>query len=104
MPRKVQTTVHSLAPRPWSQSSCFTPFTLTLPHHDSPCRTHPRLAVRVYRRIALDWVNRPEVRAALHAEPVSKIGEWQPCSDVLYYRLDTAYLVPVHEQLIMEGR
>lgn len=44
------------------------------------------------------------MRAALHGEPASKIGEWQPCSDVLYYRLDTAYLVPVHEQLIMEGR
>ncbi|GIL61913.1 hypothetical protein Vafri_16287 [Volvox africanus] len=55
------------------------------------------------RRIALDWLNRVEVRAALRAAPFSVIGEWQPCSDVLYYRLDTMNLVPVHEDLVRQG-
>ncbi|GLI65660.1 hypothetical protein VaNZ11_009262 [Volvox africanus] len=55
------------------------------------------------RRIALDWLNRAEVRAALRAAPLSVIGEWQPCSDVLYYRLDTMNLVPLHEDLVRQG-
>ncbi|KXZ47837.1 hypothetical protein GPECTOR_32g449 [Gonium pectorale] len=54
------------------------------------------------RRVALDWLNREEVRSALHAAPVSQLG-WQPCSDVLYYRLDTAELVPLHEGLVRDG-
>ncbi|GIL92089.1 hypothetical protein Vretifemale_19576, partial [Volvox reticuliferus] len=55
------------------------------------------------RRIALDWLNRAEVRSALRAAPFSVVGEWQPCSDVLYYRLDTMDLVPVHEDLVRQG-
>ncbi|EFJ44699.1 hypothetical protein VOLCADRAFT_118648 [Volvox carteri f. nagariensis] len=55
------------------------------------------------RSIALDWLNRDEVRSALHAAPWSVIGGWQPCSDVLYYRLDTMDLVSVHEELVREG-
>ncbi|KAG2441169.1 hypothetical protein HXX76_004021 [Chlamydomonas incerta] len=51
------------------------------------------------RRVALDWLNRAEVRSALRAAPLSAIPDWQPCSDVLYYAMDTADLVPVHVRL-----
>ncbi|KAG2450264.1 hypothetical protein HYH02_004775 [Chlamydomonas schloesseri] len=51
------------------------------------------------RRLALDWLNRAEVRAALHAAPLSVLPDWQPCSDVLYYAMDTADLVPTHVRL-----
>ncbi|PNH08557.1 Serine carboxypeptidase 1 [Tetrabaena socialis] len=55
------------------------------------------------RTVALDWLNREDVRSALHAAPASVIGGWQPCSDELYYRLDTAELVPMHERLVAAG-
>ncbi|GFR47312.1 hypothetical protein Agub_g8999 [Astrephomene gubernaculifera] len=62
--------------------------------HTAPCMD---------RSIALDWLNRADVRTALHAAPASLIGGWQPCSDVLRYALDTAQLVPVHEELVGAG-
>lgn len=55
------------------------------------------------RRLALDWLNRPEVRDALHAAPLGTVPEWQPCSDYLLYRLDTVALAPTHERLLAAG-
>ncbi|PNW80334.1 hypothetical protein CHLRE_07g313164v5 [Chlamydomonas reinhardtii] len=54
------------------------------------------------RRLALDWLNRAEVRSALHAAPLAALPDWQPCSDVLYYAMDTADLVPLHVRMAVE--
>eukprot|EP00967_Tisochrysis_lutea_P140403 scaffold256455_cov16-Tisochrysis_lutea.AAC.1 len=33
------------------------------------------------RRVAMKWLNDPEVRQAIHAAPISAIGQWSLCSD-----------------------
>ncbi|KAG2482612.1 hypothetical protein HYH03_018456 [Edaphochlamys debaryana] len=61
--------------------------------YSAPCLEH---------RLSLDWLNREDVRAALHARPTAG-WEWQPCSDLIYYRLDTMALVPYYERFVREG-
>lgn len=42
------------------------------------------------------------MRSALHAAPLAALPDWQPCSDVLYYAMDTADLVPLHVRMAVE--
>jgi len=54
------------------------------------------------RRVALAWMNREEVRAALHVPPASQLN-WQPCSDKLHYRTGPVSMTALHAQLVERG-
>ena len=48
------------------------------------------------------WLNRPDVRAALHAPPPDQLP-WTPCSDTIDYRFGRARMIPVHMDLLKRG-
>lgn len=45
------------------------------------------------------WLNRPDVRSALHAAPRDITGRWTICSDVLHYHHDAGSMIPIHHKL-----
>lgn len=52
--------------------------------------------------VALEWMNRDEVRDALGAPSVAELN-WQPCSDKLHYRTGPVSMLPVHKELVTRG-
>ncbi|MEW5320025.1 MAG: hypothetical protein WDW38_011130 [Sanguina aurantia] len=47
------------------------------------------------------WLNDPEVRAALHADPLDESdGPWDICSDRISYTHDAGSMIPVHRALM----
>ncbi|MEW5300498.1 MAG: hypothetical protein WDW36_003428 [Sanguina aurantia] len=47
------------------------------------------------------WLNDPEVRAALHADPLdASDGPWDICSDRISYTHDAGSMIPVHKALM----
>eukprot|EP00798_Chlamydomonas_sp_ICE-L_P013839 gene13839-19760_t len=55
------------------------------------------------RRISLDWMNRGDVREAIHAAPLRTVPSWQPCSDVLHYTVGKVAMREVHRELLQRG-
>lgn len=52
------------------------------------------------RRVAMKWLNDPEVRQAIHAAPISAIGQWSICSDMVricYITLSSSRPWPLNE-------
>ncbi|KAF5835512.1 peptidase S10, serine carboxypeptidase [Dunaliella salina] len=50
-------------------------------------------------RVAMKWLNDPEVRQAIHAAPISAIGQWSICSDMVLYERTIPSLIPIHKDL-----
>lgn len=53
-------------------------------------------------RQAATWLNHPEVRKAIHAEPIAKIGKWQLCSDKISYTNEVSSTIPIHTSLVLD--
>ena len=49
------------------------------------------------------FANSADIRAAIHAEPISKIGRFDECSDRITYTHDTGSMIPVHADLVSKG-
>ena len=50
------------------------------------------------------FANNDDIRRAIHAEPISKIGRFDECSDRIMYTHDTDSMIPVHAQLVSKGK
>jgi serine carboxypeptidase-like clade 1 len=50
--------------------------------------------------VAENYLNRADVRTALHAEPVSKIGAWAICSDKINYTSVYSSVIPFYPTLM----
>lgn len=49
------------------------------------------------------FANNDDIRRAIHAKPISKIGRFDECSDRITYTHDTASMIPIHADLISKG-
>lgn len=49
------------------------------------------------------FANNDEIREALHAQPISKIGRFDECSDRITYTHDTGSMIPIHAALVSKG-
>jgi len=49
------------------------------------------------------FANNDDIRAAIHAEPISKIGRFDECSDRITYTHDTGSMIPIHADLVSKG-
>ncbi len=65
----------------------------------SETQQHPALPLPPPCRAADIWLNKPEVRKAIHAEPVEAIGAWTLCTRQIYYTHDTGSMVPIHREM-----
>ena len=50
------------------------------------------------------FANNDDIRAAIHAEPISKIGRFDECSDRITYTHDTGSMIPIHADLVSKGK
>uniref|UniRef100_A0A7N0VIR1 Carboxypeptidase n=1 Tax=Kalanchoe fedtschenkoi TaxID=63787 RepID=A0A7N0VIR1_KALFE len=53
--------------------------------------------------VATVWLNNEDVRKAIHAKPISAIGEWDLCSGKLIYTHDASSMLPYHRNLTAKG-
>uniref|UniRef100_A0A0D9XY96 Carboxypeptidase n=1 Tax=Leersia perrieri TaxID=77586 RepID=A0A0D9XY96_9ORYZ len=53
--------------------------------------------------VATAWLNNDDVRAAIHAQPVSVIGSWLICTDVLDFHHDAGSMISYHKNLTGQG-
>ncbi|KAJ3701620.1 hypothetical protein LUZ61_005325 [Rhynchospora tenuis] len=53
--------------------------------------------------VATAWLNNEAVRSAIHAQPVSSIGEWDLCTDKLYFVHDAGSMIKYHKNLTLQG-
>ncbi|KAL5206451.1 hypothetical protein ABZP36_034660 [Zizania latifolia] len=53
--------------------------------------------------VATAWLNDDNVRSAIHAQPVSSIGSWLICSNVLKYNHDAGSIIGYHKNLTRQG-
>jgi serine carboxypeptidase-like clade 1 len=53
--------------------------------------------------LAAAWVNSPDVRAALHAAPMTRTGKFAMCSNAIEYTHDAGSMLPVHAALLEAG-
>uniref|UniRef100_A0A0A9DFB8 Carboxypeptidase n=1 Tax=Arundo donax TaxID=35708 RepID=A0A0A9DFB8_ARUDO len=53
--------------------------------------------------VATAWLNNDSVRSAIHAEPVSSIGPWLICTDVLTFHHDAGSMIIYHKNLTRQG-
>ena len=82
------------------------PLRATLPPPGSPLSNWATLGVTVPcmdTSIAVAWLNAPDVRAALHAEPVATTGPFEMCSNAIKYTHDAGSMLPVHAALLSAG-
>ena len=49
------------------------------------------------------FANNDDIRAAIHAEPISKIGRFDECSDRITYTHNTGSMIPIHADLVSKG-
>lgn len=49
------------------------------------------------------FANNDDIRKAIHAEPISKIGRFDECSDRITYTHDTDSMIPIHADLVSKG-
>ena len=49
------------------------------------------------------FANNDDIRAAIHAQPISKIGRFDECSDRIAYTHDTGSMIPIHADLVSKG-
>lgn len=49
------------------------------------------------------FANNDDIRRAIHAEPISKIGRFDECSDRITYTHDTGSMIPIHADLVSKG-
>ena len=49
------------------------------------------------------FANNDDIRKAIHAEPISKIGRFDECSDRITYTHDTDSMIQIHADLISKG-
>lgn len=49
------------------------------------------------------FANNDDIRAAIHAEPIAKIGRFDECSDRITYTHDTGSMIPIHADLVSKG-
>nr|QOL01248.1 putative extracellular protein TR9_053b [Trebouxia lynnae] len=49
------------------------------------------------------FANNADIRKAIHAEPISKIGRFDECSDRITYTHDTGSMIPIHADLVSKG-
>lgn len=49
------------------------------------------------------FANNEEIREAIHAEPIFKIGRFDECSDRITYTHDTGSMIPIHADLVSKG-
>lgn len=50
------------------------------------------------------FANNDDIRKAIHAEPISKIGRFDECSDRITYTHDTDSMIPIHADLVSKGK
>uniref|UniRef100_A0A0E0FAY5 Carboxypeptidase n=1 Tax=Oryza meridionalis TaxID=40149 RepID=A0A0E0FAY5_9ORYZ len=53
--------------------------------------------------VATAWLNNDDVRAAIHAQPVSSIGSWLICTNVLDFIHDAGSMISYHKNLTGQG-
>ncbi|XP_044467200.1 serine carboxypeptidase-like 20 [Mangifera indica] len=53
--------------------------------------------------IATLWLNSPAVRQAIHAEEGSLVGDWQLCSDNIFFKHDAGSMIKYHKNLTARG-
>lgn len=53
-------------------------------------------------RLGDAWLNLPEVRQAIHADPLEVSGPWTLCTARITYTHDAGSMIPVHRQLTEE--
>uniref|UniRef100_J3NCH4 Carboxypeptidase n=1 Tax=Oryza brachyantha TaxID=4533 RepID=J3NCH4_ORYBR len=53
--------------------------------------------------VATAWLNNDDVRAAIHAQPVSAIGSWVICTGVLDFHHDAGSMISYHKNLTGQG-
>ncbi|KAJ4795079.1 Carboxypeptidase [Rhynchospora pubera] len=53
--------------------------------------------------VATTWLNNEAVRSAIHAQPVSSIGEWAICTGKLYFVHDAGSMIKYHKNLTLLG-
>ena len=49
------------------------------------------------------FANNDDIRKAIHAHPISKIGRFDECSDRITYTHDTDSMIPIHADLVKTG-
>lgn len=50
------------------------------------------------------FANNNAIREAIHAQPISKIGRFDECSDRITYTHDTNSMLPIHAELVKQGQ
>ena len=50
------------------------------------------------------FANNDAIREAIHAQPISKIGRFDECSDRITYTHDTDSMIPIHADLVKQGQ
>ena len=59
--------------------------------------------VSVWCREMWAFANNDDIRRAIHAQPISKIGRFDECSDRITYTHDTGSMIPIHAALVKKG-
>ncbi|CAH1417948.1 unnamed protein product [Lactuca virosa] len=55
------------------------------------------------RNVAKIWLNKKEVRKAIHADPISEAGEWEPCTGRIRYHQNMGSMIKYHTKIIARG-
>ncbi|KAH8956950.1 hypothetical protein BDL97_07G068100 [Sphagnum fallax] len=85
---------------------------LRLPLREGHVPSWPQLASALHSsenvpcmddRIASVFLNNADVRAALHAAPISEIGPWDLCTDNIIFYHDAGSMIPIHQKLTTNG-
>ncbi|XP_048424337.1 serine carboxypeptidase-like 20 isoform X2 [Pyrus x bretschneideri] len=53
--------------------------------------------------VATLWLNTPEVREAIQAQPENVTGPWELCTDRIRYSHDAGSMIPYHQNLTTQG-
>ncbi|XP_076915996.1 serine carboxypeptidase 1-like [Bidens hawaiensis] len=53
--------------------------------------------------VATIWLNNEAVRKAIHADPISVVGNWELCTGKLRYGHDVGSMIPYHKTLTVRG-
>ncbi len=82
------------------------PLRATLPAAPARVRTWASLQLSVPcmdSSLAAEWLNRPDVRAAIHAQPVDVTGAFSMCTDRIQFTHDAGSMIPIHKALLAAG-
>ncbi|KAI3667884.1 hypothetical protein L6452_42954 [Arctium lappa] len=53
--------------------------------------------------VATKWLNNEAVRSAIHADPISVVGNWELCTDKIRYYHDAGSMIKYHQNLTARG-